>query len=113
MNYRADVVGSMLRPEYLLQGRDQYAAGKLTEGQMRDLEDRAVDECIAIQERAHIDVLTDGEMRRNVFASQLAQACDGFGTVKNNEVDWFTLDGKLQRSPVTMGLVSKIRRKRQ
>jgi 5-methyltetrahydropteroyltriglutamate--homocysteine methyltransferase len=56
--------------------------------------------------------VTDGEMRRNVFASQLAEACEGFESVTNNEVDWFTLEGKLERSPVTVGLVSKVRKKR-
>jgi 5-methyltetrahydropteroyltriglutamate--homocysteine methyltransferase len=71
-----------------------------------------VDECVAIQERAGVDVLTDGEMRRNVFASQLAQATEGFGTVAGNTVDWFTREGKIETSPVTVGLVGRLKRKR-
>jgi 5-methyltetrahydropteroyltriglutamate--homocysteine methyltransferase len=110
--YRADVIGSMLRPPYLLTAREQHAAGVLSQPEFKLVEDRAVDECVAIQERSGVDVLTDGEMRRNVFASQLAQACEGFASVEHNEVDWFTLDGKVEQSPVTVGVVGKLRRKR-
>jgi 5-methyltetrahydropteroyltriglutamate--homocysteine methyltransferase len=59
-----------------------------------------------------MDVITDGEMRRNVFASQLAQATEGFEEVSGNWVDWFDIHGKIQRDPVTVALVSKIKRKR-
>jgi 5-methyltetrahydropteroyltriglutamate--homocysteine methyltransferase len=59
-----------------------------------------------------VDVVTDGELRRNTFASQLAQAVEGFSSIENNEVDWFTLNGKVERSPVTVGLVSRLKRKR-
>jgi 5-methyltetrahydropteroyltriglutamate--homocysteine methyltransferase len=110
--YRADVIGSLLRTQYLLEARENYAAGNMSQARFTTIEDRAVDECIAIQQRAGVDVVTDGEIRRNVFASQLAQSCDGFDRVQNNEVDWFTLDGRIERSPVTVGVVSKIRRKR-
>jgi len=110
--YRADVVGSMLRPDYLLQARETFAAGNLADAEFKGIEDQAVDGCIAIQERAGVDVVTDGEMRRNVFASQLAQACEGFASIPNSQVDWFTVDGRVETSPVTVGLVSKLRRKR-
>ncbi|MFQ6012833.1 MAG: cobalamin-independent methionine synthase II family protein [Thermoplasmata archaeon] len=109
---RADVVGSMLRPEYLIRARDKHATGQLSDAEFKRIEDRAVDECIAIQERAGVDVLTDGEMRRNVFASQLVQAADGFEHVEGNTVDWFTLEGKRETSPVTVGLVRRIKPRR-
>lgn len=67
--YRADVIGSLLRPQYLLEARENYAAGNLLPAQFKKIEDRAVNECIAIQHRAGVDIVTDGEMRRNVFAS--------------------------------------------
>lgn len=110
--YRADVVGSMLRPGYLLEARERHRRGELSDAEFKRIEDRAVNECVAIQERAGVDVVTDGEMRRNVFASQLVQATEGFAPVTGNTVDWFTLDGKVETSPVTVGLVSKIKRKR-
>ncbi|MFN2532692.1 MAG: methionine synthase [Pyrinomonadaceae bacterium] len=110
--YRADVIGSLLRPQYLLAARESYAEGNMPQAHFKAIEDRAADECIAIQERAGVDVVTDGEVRRDVFASQLVQSCDGFERVQNNEVDWFTLDGRVERSPVTVGVTSKIKRKR-
>ena len=111
-HYRADVVGSMLRPEGLLLARAEHKAGRLTHADFKRVEDRAVDDCVAIQERAGVHVLTDGEMRRGVFADQLAQATDGFEVVRDNSVDWFTLDGRIEKSPVTMGVVSRLKRKR-
>ncbi len=111
-SYRAEVVGSMLRPAYLLRARDTHAAGNLSETALRRIEDRAVDECVAIHEQAGVDVLTDGEMRRSVFASQLVQATEGFEPVEGNTVDWFTLDGKKETSPVTVAVVRPIRRRR-
>lgn len=62
--YRADVVGSLLRPESLLKARKQRAEGSLSHAGFKRIEDRAVDECVGIQERAGVDVITDGEMRR-------------------------------------------------
>ena len=111
-SYRAEVVGSMLRPAFLLQARDNYAAGKLSDTALGRLENRAVDECVAVQEQAGVDVLTDGEMRRSVFASQLVQATEGFEPVEGNTVDWFTLDGEKETSPVTVAVVRPIRRRR-
>ena len=57
-------------------------------------------------------MITDGEQRRNVFASQIVQAADGFEAVAGNEVDWFRLDGSVERSPVTVAVTGKIRRRR-
>jgi 5-methyltetrahydropteroyltriglutamate--homocysteine methyltransferase len=110
--YRADVVGSMLRPDYLLKAREDHAAGRLSDAEFKRIEDRAADECIAVQERAGVDVVTDGEVRRNVFASQLVQATEGFEYVEGNVVDWYRLDGTVERSPVTVGVVAPIKRRR-
>ncbi len=110
--YRADVIGSLLRPAHLLRAREQHAAGAMPDAEFKRLEDRAVDEAIALYERAGVDVVTDGEQRRNLFASQLVQASEGFAAVSGNRVDWFGLDGRVVDDPVTVGLVGKIRRKR-
>ncbi|MFQ5919797.1 MAG: cobalamin-independent methionine synthase II family protein [Thermoplasmata archaeon] len=110
--FRAEVIGSMLRPPYLLEARDKHAGGQLSDAAFKEIEDRAVDECVATQEQAGVDVLTDGEMRRSVFASQLVQATEGFESVKGNTVDWFNLDGKKETSPVTVALVRPIERRR-
>jgi 5-methyltetrahydropteroyltriglutamate--homocysteine methyltransferase len=62
---RADVVGSLLRPAYLKQARQDARQGKVNDTELRAIEDRAVREAIGLQERAGIDVITDGELRRN------------------------------------------------
>jgi len=61
---RADVVGSLLRPEYLREARDAARSGTGDGGDLRALEDRAVLEAIALQESAGIEAITDGEYRR-------------------------------------------------
>ena len=61
---RTDVVGSLLRPDYLKDARQKLDEGKFDAGEFEKLEDRAVAEAVALQESAGLDVLTDGEMRR-------------------------------------------------
>src|ERR687887_10939 len=62
---RSDVVGSLLRPAYLREARQSMRKGRLTAADLRAAEDRAVREAIALQESAGLDVITDGELRRN------------------------------------------------
>ena len=62
---RADVVGSLLRPEYLRETRDAARAGTIDANEVRAAEDRSVLEAIALQESAGIEAITDGEYRRN------------------------------------------------
>jgi methionine synthase II (cobalamin-independent) len=62
---RADVVGSLLRPEYLREIRDAARAETVGPEELHAAEDRAVREAIALQEGAGIDAITDGEYRRN------------------------------------------------
>ena len=61
---RADVVGSLLRPEYLREARDVARTGSLDAGELHALEDKAVLEAIALQESVGIQAITDGEFRR-------------------------------------------------
>jgi methionine synthase II (cobalamin-independent) len=78
MHPRADVVGSLLRPPYLLEARAQLERGELTPSAFKAIEDRAVDEAVALQESAGLDVVTDGEMRRYAFYGHLVEALEGF-----------------------------------
>src|SRR6476646_7509292 len=61
---RADVVGSLLRREYLREARNAARTGGFDPGELHALEDRAVLEAIALQESAGIEAITDGEYRR-------------------------------------------------
>src|SRR4051812_8634965 len=78
MHPRSDVVGSLLRPEYLLEAQARRAAGELTPAAYKEVEDRAVDEAVAMQQDAGVEVLTDGEMRRYAFYGHLVEALEGF-----------------------------------
>jgi 5-methyltetrahydropteroyltriglutamate--homocysteine methyltransferase len=75
--YRADVVGSLLRPAYLKRARARFEAGELPAAEFKEIEDRAVDQAIAMQEGAGVDVVTDGELRRHTFIDQLLEAVSG------------------------------------
>ena len=63
----------------LLKAQEDLAAGLITQTQFKTIEDRAVDEVIVLQEEAGLEVVTDGEMRRRSFQSQMTQAVEGFG----------------------------------
>ena len=62
---RSDVVGSLLRPAYLRDVRQRAREGAASRDEVRAAEDRAVREAIVLQESAGLDVITDGELRRN------------------------------------------------
>jgi 5-methyltetrahydropteroyltriglutamate--homocysteine methyltransferase len=70
---RADNLGSLLRPEYLLQARAQ----ELPSEQLRAVEDRAIEEAIALQEDVGLPIVTDGEYRRRFFFSTVEVLVDG------------------------------------
>ncbi len=78
MAYHSEVVGSLLRPSYLAEARKQLEAGQLSAADFKAIEDRAVNEAIALQETAGIDVITDGEMRRYAFFGHLIDSLAGF-----------------------------------
>ncbi|HEX5468196.1 MAG TPA: cobalamin-independent methionine synthase II family protein [Gaiellaceae bacterium] len=79
LNARTDVVGSLLRPPALLEAQKRLQAGEIATPEFKRIEDAAVDEALHLQEDAGLDVVTDGEMRRLSFQSQLPAAVDGFG----------------------------------
>src|SRR5947199_7785202 len=78
MTYHSEVVGSLLRPTYLAEARQQHEAGQINAAEFKAIEDRAVNEAIALQENAGIDVITDGEMRRYAFYGHLIDSLNGF-----------------------------------
>lgn len=78
MTYHREVVGSLLRPTYLAEARKQFEAGQLNASAFKTIEDRAVDEALALQTDAGIEVITDGELRRYAFYGHLIESLDGF-----------------------------------
>ena len=78
LDARTDVVGSLLRPPYLLEAQEKLDNGELTPSAFKRVEDKAVDDALELQEEAGLAVVTDGEMRRLSFQSQLPAAVEGF-----------------------------------
>ena len=76
--YRSEGIGSLLRPAYLSDARERFERGEIAAAEFKKIEDRAVDEAIALQESAGLDVVTDGEQRRYAFFGHLVDAFDGF-----------------------------------
>lgn len=76
--FHSEVIGSLLRPDWLKAARQRREAGELSKHEFKAIEDRAVDEAIAFQETAGIDVITDGELRRYAFFGHLVEATEGF-----------------------------------
>jgi 5-methyltetrahydropteroyltriglutamate--homocysteine methyltransferase len=74
-----DVVGSLLRPPELIEAQKELGRGEIEPPAFKRIEDQAVDDAIRLQEEAGLEVVTDGEMRRLSFQSQMTAAVDGFG----------------------------------
>jgi len=77
LSARAEHVGSLLRTPALLEARAARAAGTLEPDAFKRIEDRAVRDVVALQEQAGFEILTDGELRRESFQSELTDAVEG------------------------------------
>jgi 5-methyltetrahydropteroyltriglutamate--homocysteine methyltransferase len=62
--FRADHVGSLLRPPELLQAREEYQAGRLSAEELRRVEDDAIRDAVRMQQEIGLEGVTDGEFRR-------------------------------------------------
>lgn len=115
---RADTVGSLLRPPWLFKARQEVAAGAISDSAFKAIEDRAVDEAVSLQEEAGLEVVSDGEMRRQSFQSQMTEAVQGFGEYSSDAFLWGHWHGdeevgnwSLSR-PASLGVVGKLHRRR-
>jgi 5-methyltetrahydropteroyltriglutamate--homocysteine methyltransferase len=108
---RSDVVGSLLRPQYLKDARKNLAAGRLSHVEFKQIEDRAVNEAIDLQLKAGLDVITDGEMRRYAFFGHLVDATEGYDKFGGWAIPFHDDQGNqvVVKRPV---VVSKLRRVR-
>ena len=78
--FRADHVGSLLRPESVHEARRAFQQGRLDADELRAVEDAAILDAIERQRAAGVSVYTDGEFRRTGFQNDLIEAVDGFVT---------------------------------
>jgi 5-methyltetrahydropteroyltriglutamate--homocysteine methyltransferase len=114
---RAEHVGSLLRPPALLEAREAHAAGRLDDAALKATEDAAVREVVAMQERAGMEVVNDGELRRESFQSQLTAAVDGFDGVSIDAWLWgewhsAELGDKTVERPEAMAVVRPLEQRR-
>ncbi len=112
-----DHVGSLLRPRALLDAREAFARGAIGSDAFKAAEDRAIDHVVTLQEQAGCEVVTDGELRRLSFQSQLLESVDGFGEWDLEAFlwgDWYGdgLEPWHRPRPVSIGVVAPLRRRR-
>ena len=78
--YRADHVGSLLRPPELLRARDRFHAGEIDRAELRAVEDAAITEAVRLQESVGLQGITDGEYRRTYFHLDFLEQIEGMAT---------------------------------
>jgi 5-methyltetrahydropteroyltriglutamate--homocysteine methyltransferase len=113
----ADHVGSLLRPPELLDARKRHQKGELDPPAFKAIEDRAVLDVIRLQEEAGCPVVTDGELRRESFQSELVAAVDGFEGVTIDAWLWGAwhsdeLGDKTVERPAEMAVVERLHKRR-
>jgi methionine synthase II (cobalamin-independent) len=75
--FRADHVGSLLRPPELLQAREDFAQGRIAAGELRAVEDEAIRGAVRMQEEIGLQSATDGEFRRTSWHMDFIYQLDG------------------------------------
>ena len=90
--FRADHVGSLLRPPALLEARTRHEAGEIGEDELRAREDDAIAAAVRMQEESGVDVVTDGEFRRRDFRTGFVDAVDGL-TMQTWDMPWHSGTG--------------------
>src|SRR5215471_5173266 len=84
--FRADHVGSLLRPPELLRARDAYAAGRIDSAELRGIEDAAITEVVRRQEEAGLRSATDGEFRRESWHMDFIYQLGGVRKVQDDTI---------------------------
>jgi 5-methyltetrahydropteroyltriglutamate--homocysteine methyltransferase len=76
--FRADHVGSLLRPKELREAFRRHAGGELTVSAFAEIQDAAIRDAVRLQEEAGLQVVTDGEFRRSSYWGRFVERCNGF-----------------------------------
>ena len=97
--YRADQVGSLLRPDWLAEARQRFKAGELDAAALRETEDRAIVEAVKRQEGIGLDSITDGEFRRDWWHLDFLACLDGV-TLRENPGPKFKIEGQSEQPPI-------------
>ena len=98
--FRADQVGSLLRPAALAQARARFKRGELAAPVLRDLEDAAIREVVARQQSIGLASITDGEFRRDWWHLDFLAQLDGVALTENPGPK-FKIAGRSEQPPIT------------
>jgi 5-methyltetrahydropteroyltriglutamate--homocysteine methyltransferase len=106
--FRADHVGSFLRPKYLLEAREQFFVKKsITAAQLRAVEDKAITEIVEFQREVGLQSITDGEFRRTYFHIDFLEQLGGVKT--DIPVTVKRPDGTEELAPPVIRVIDKVR----
>src|SRR3954449_10957026 len=108
--FRADHVGSLLRPPQLLQAREDFRQGSIDAQQLRGIEDEAIREVVAKQEEVGLRSATDGEFRRASWHMDFIYRLGGITTIKddNLKVQFRNDQGSIEFSPAALHVTDKV-----
>jgi 5-methyltetrahydropteroyltriglutamate--homocysteine methyltransferase len=108
--FRADHVGSLLRPPRLLAAREDFAAGRITAGDLRAVEDEEIRGVIKMQEDVGLQSATDGEFRRASWHMDFIYALGGVSQAPGNmAVKFRNAAGEIEFTPASIRVDGKIR----
>lgn len=108
--FRADHIGSLLRPKELIEARHQFREKKISEAELKEIEDRSIRQVVKLQEDIGLEVVTDGEFRRGAFFSHFVKTVDGM-TVKETPFTFANDSGDTATAyaPYTKGRLKRAR----
>src|SRR6266581_3905503 len=105
--FRADHVGSLIRPQRLREARQAFLAGNIGREALRAIEDASIREVIALQERVGLQAVTDGEFRRTSFRDGFFDNVDGFSKERfETDFEFTYADGRKRRAAPVPKLVA-------
>jgi len=108
--FRADHVGSLLRPAGLLADREAFAAGRIPAGQLRAAEDEAIAGVVKMQEEVGLQAATDGEFRRASWHMDFIYQLGGISKAPGNlAVKFHNAQGDIEFTPAAMVVDGKVR----
>ena len=109
--FRADHVGSLVRPVRLREARESYLGGELDRDELIAVEDACVAEAVAMQQRVGIGSITDGEFRRTSFREAYFEKVEGFSRDRlETDFEFRYADGSKRRATPVPRVVGKLKR---
>jgi 5-methyltetrahydropteroyltriglutamate--homocysteine methyltransferase len=107
--FRADHVGSFLRPKALLDARAQHQQGKLSKAELRTAEDAAIRDIVKFQEGLGLHGITDGEFRRTYFHIDFLEQLDGVEVHGGIATKFHRANGEVDFAPPVLKVTGKVR----